>query len=135
MGNVAIIKELYENFARGNVPAVLGGLDPAIEWFEAEGYPNVGGRHTGHAGVLDALTRVGADWNQLTLKPEDFIGDGSLVIVLGAVSGTSRHSGKSFHSRFAHEWRLRDSLVTLWRAHLDTALVQAAAKADVPPAK
>lgn len=132
MDNVAIVRLLYQNFECGNVPAVLSQLHPAIEWFEAEGYPKVGGRHAGHAGVLEALAGVAADWEQLTLTPEEFVSGGDCVIVLGDVSGTHRSSGKSFHSRFAHEWRLHDSLVTLWRAYLDTALVQTATRGDMP---
>lgn len=126
MDNATIISQLYESFARGDVAAVLERLDPAVEWFEAEGYPAVGGRHVGHAGVVEALSQVAADWDQLTLIPERFVAEGNCVIVLGLVSGSYRASRKSFRSRFAHEWLLRDGLIMLWRAHLDTALVREA---------
>lgn len=134
MGNVAIVKQLYENFARGDVAAVLNSLDPMVEWFEAEGYPQVGGRHVGHAGVLDAVSRIAADWDLLVLAPDEFADRGDCVVALGEASGTYRLSGRSFRSRFAHEWRLRNGLVTLWRAHLDTALVQAATRPAEPAA-
>lgn len=126
MDNATIISQLYESFARGDVTAVLERLDPAVEWFEAEGYPAVGGRHVGHAGVVEALSRIAADWDQLALIPDRFVAQDSCVIVLGVVSGSYRASRKSFRSRFAHEWLLRNGLVTLWRAHLDTALVREA---------
>ena len=126
MDNATIISQLYESFARGDVAAVLERLDPTVEWFEAEGYPAVGGRHVGHAGVVEALSQVAADWDQLTLIPERFVAEGNCVIVLGLVSGSYRASRKSFRSRFAHEWLLRDGLIMLWRAHLDTALVREA---------
>jgi uncharacterized protein len=35
--NVEIVRGMYEGFARGDVDAVLGALDPNIEWTEAEG--------------------------------------------------------------------------------------------------
>jgi hypothetical protein len=37
--NVGLIKALYEVFGRGDVPAVLGAMDPAIVWNEAENFP------------------------------------------------------------------------------------------------
>jgi ketosteroid isomerase-like protein len=39
MSNVDVIKNAYEAFGRGDVPAVLGAMDPEIEWHEAEGNP------------------------------------------------------------------------------------------------
>lgn len=126
MDNDTIVRELYESFAEGDIQAVLSRLDPAVEWFEAEGYPNVGGLHVGHVGVVEALSQVAADWSELSLNGEDFVSGRDCVLVLGEVSGTYRATQKSFRCRFAHEWRLRDGRVRLWRAHVDTALVQAA---------
>lgn len=37
--NRAILEKAYENFAKGDVPAVLAILDENIEWSEAEGNP------------------------------------------------------------------------------------------------
>ena len=37
--NKEIVEALYASFAKGDVPAVLAGMDPKIEWTEAEGWP------------------------------------------------------------------------------------------------
>ena len=39
MGNVELMRDLYGAFGRGEIPAVVGGMDPNIEWREAEGNP------------------------------------------------------------------------------------------------
>ena len=40
--NGAVISDLYAAFARGDVPAVVGALDPHVEWREADGFPTQG---------------------------------------------------------------------------------------------
>jgi hypothetical protein len=39
VSNVQRMQDLYEAFGRGEVPAVLGAMDPGIEWRQAEGHP------------------------------------------------------------------------------------------------
>ena len=36
MSNVQMMRDLYEAFGRGDIPTVLGAMDPDIEWREAE---------------------------------------------------------------------------------------------------
>jgi uncharacterized protein len=45
--NVALVKDVYGAFGRGDVATVLGAMDERIEWYEAEGNP----WHPGHAFV------------------------------------------------------------------------------------
>lgn len=37
--NVDLIRNAYEAFAKGDVPAVMGLLDPDIQWTDTEGGP------------------------------------------------------------------------------------------------
>ena len=37
--NVAVVKGIYQAFATGDVPAVVGAMSPDIEWNEAENFP------------------------------------------------------------------------------------------------
>jgi hypothetical protein len=39
MSNVQQMQDLYEAFGRGEIPVVLGAMDPGIEWRQAEGHP------------------------------------------------------------------------------------------------
>ena len=36
--NKEIVAGLYASFAKGDVPSVLAGMDPKIEWTETEGW-------------------------------------------------------------------------------------------------
>ena len=126
MSNLHLVRGLYESFARGDLAGVLAQFDPQIVWLEAAGFPSVGGRHIGHQGVQTALTRVAEDWENLTVTPREYVGDGELIVVLGETSGTFRKTGRSFKSPFAHTLRLRDGKVIEWQAYIDTALANAA---------
>ena len=37
--NVALVRGIYDSFAAGDVPAVLGAMSPDIVWNEAENFP------------------------------------------------------------------------------------------------
>ena len=39
MSNVQMMQDLYDALGRGDMPVVLGAMDPDIEWREAEGNP------------------------------------------------------------------------------------------------
>ena len=39
MSNVQLIRNAYDCFGRGDIPTLLGLMDPDIEWSEAEGNP------------------------------------------------------------------------------------------------
>lgn len=51
MTNGEIIKGLYDDFATGNIPSVLGTMDENISWTEAEGFM-YGGTYTGRTAFL-----------------------------------------------------------------------------------
>ena len=67
MSNVQMMRDLYDAFSRGDIPTVLGAMDPGIEWHEAQGNPYDPGKpwrgpdavmqnlltgHSGHAGPV-----------------------------------------------------------------------------------
>jgi hypothetical protein len=52
--NVNLVQSLYEAFARGDIPAILGAMDPDIVWDipQAPDYP-LGGIHRGPQGIAN----------------------------------------------------------------------------------
>src|SRR5215213_7698032 len=61
---VTRMKDLYEAFGRGDIPAVLAAMDEGIEWFEAEGNPWSPGRaFIGPQQVVEGVfQRIGAEF-------------------------------------------------------------------------
>jgi ketosteroid isomerase-like protein len=128
VNNLAILKKGYEDFGKGDIPAVLAVFDENIEWTEAEGFPYAG-TYKGPQNVAEGVfTKLGTEWDGYTVKANEFIDAGDRIVVLGKYSGTYKATGKSFEAEFAHVWTLRDGKAVNFMQYADTALVQAALK-------
>jgi len=125
MTNGEIISGMYEAFATGNVPAVLGAFDDNIEWNEAEGFM-YGGTYTGPNAVLEnVFMKLATEWEGFSVAADKIVdgGDGN-VISTGTYTGKFLGTGKSIKVPFAHEWELRDGKVTKFRQYTDTAVIE-----------
>ena len=118
--NLAGVKAVYNAFANGDVPAVLGFLSSDIEWTEAEGFP-YGGTYNGPDAVLDGVfMRLGTEWDGYAAVPTEFIDAGDTIVALGKYSGKYKATGKSFQADFAHVWKLRDGKAIKFMQYTDT---------------
>jgi ketosteroid isomerase-like protein len=127
MGNVEIIKGTYEAFGRGDMPAVLGAMDPAIAWHQAEGNPYRpnGDAWIGPDAVLNNLfVRIGADWDGFDIKIRAIHDAGETVVVELRYSGTFKATGKAGDTQACHIWGLRDGRIVSFQQYLDTAKLQ-----------
>ena len=126
MTNREKISSLYDAFARGDVPSVLGALDPNISWTEAEGFP-YGGTYLGPNAVLEnVFMKLGTEWEAFSAVPEQFIDGGDTVVALGTYSGTYRASGKSMKVPFAHVWTFDNGKIVKFVQYTDTLKVSEA---------
>ena len=124
MTNGELISGLYDAFAKGDIPAVLGGFDPDIEWNEAEGFM-YGGTYIGPNSILEnVFMKLGTEWEGFAAVPGKVVdgGDGN-VISTGTYSGKFLKTGKSINVPFAHEWEFRDGKVVRFRQYTDTAVI------------
>ena len=126
MSNLNSIKAVYDAFATGNIPAVLGALSPDIAWTEAEGFPYGGTYHGPNAVLEGVFMRLGTEWEGFAAVPSEFIDGGDTIVVLGTYSGTYRTTGKSFRANFAHVWKLQDGKPSQFTQYTDTLLVHRA---------
>jgi ketosteroid isomerase-like protein len=120
------IGDLYAAFARGDVPRVLAALAPDVRWSEAEGFPH-GGIYVGRDAVLqNVFMTLAAEWQTFSVTPQEFVAGADTLVALGEYLGTCKATGRSFQAPFAHVWKLKDGLVSAFRQHTDTELVQRA---------
>ena len=127
MSNVALLKNVYEEFGRGNIPAVLGAMSPDIKWHSAEGNPYMpsGAAWVGPDAILNNLfMKIGNDWDGFTVHTKIFHDAGQSVIVEVRYTGTVKATGKSVDAQACHIWDVRDGKVTKFQQYLDTAQVQ-----------
>jgi uncharacterized protein len=124
--NVDAVSAVYEAFAQGDVPAVLGFLTPDAEWTEAEGFP-YGGTYVGPNAVLEGVfMKIGSEWDGFAAVPHELIDAGDTVVALGTYGGTYKATGKSFKAEFAHVWKIRDGKAYKFQQYTDTAKVNEA---------
>ena len=126
---IDIVHGFYDALGRGDVPGVLGRLHNRLEWTEAERFPYYSGTWHSPQEVLDKLlVPITRDWDGFSAKPHDFIADGDRVVALGVYSGTSKTTGKSMTSPFAHVWTVRVGRLASFNMYTDTAKVLEALK-------
>ena len=124
--NIALIGGLYEAFGRGDVDAVLGGMDENIVWYETEGVPQGGEYHGPQAVAENIFARVVEDFDEFAVTPSEILGDGERVVALVTYSGTGKESGKTLNMPAAHAWTVRDGKVTHFVQLADSATYNAA---------
>jgi uncharacterized protein len=95
MGNVDTVKEIYQAFGQGDVPAILDKLDDNVEWETAapvEGVPWLQTRR-GKANI-PAFFESLAPLEITRFEPYDFFESGDRVFVL--INFEANHQGKSY---------------------------------------
>jgi ketosteroid isomerase-like protein len=118
--NIALVRGLYEEFAQGNVDAVLAGFADDIEWVEPDGMPYETA-HSPQEVAENVFARVTSDVEGFSVNPEEFYADGDGVVTLGHYGGTSNSSGKPLDLAFTHAWTVRDGKISRFREFVDTA--------------
>jgi ketosteroid isomerase-like protein len=83
-----------------------------------------GGTHRGlEAVVHEVLALIPQTWEELALRPEEWIDGDDTVVVLGQFTGRSQ-GGREGSWRFAHVWKLRDGKAVRVEAFYDTLAEQ-----------
>ncbi|HYD24164.1 MAG TPA: nuclear transport factor 2 family protein [Croceibacterium sp.] len=123
--NVEIVKGIYQAFASGDVPTVVGAMSPDIEWNEAENFPySDGNPYRGPDAVLAGVfARIGGEWDGFSVVPERFLDAGDTVVMLGRYTGTFTATGRSMNPQVAHVWTLEGGKVVRFQQLVDTLAV------------
>ena len=124
MNNVALLKNLYEAFGRGEIPTVLGAMSPDIRWYQAEGNPyNPSGQAwVGPDAVVNNLfMRLGGEWDGFSVHPTAFHDAGDTVVVEARYNGTYKSTGKHLDAQVCHVWDVKDGKINRFQQYVDTA--------------
>jgi uncharacterized protein len=122
--DVAVLRRGYAAFAALDMPSVLGLFDPEITWETSDSVP-LGGRFVGPEQVAGFLARLPENYAEFHTEPEQFIGSGGTVAVVGRHRGRSA-AGTAFDVPWVHVWTLRQGRVTSFTEHTDTAKLNTA---------
>ena len=124
MGNVQILKDVYEAAANDDIESVLAAFAPDIEWREADGHPY---QPDGEPWVgVDAVKanlfdNLDSEWDGFTVSTGEFHDAGATVVVECRYTGVHNTTGKRLDAQACHVWKLRDGKVTGFQQYVDTA--------------
>ena len=121
--NVSVVEDMYNAFARGDIPAVLGALDPQVEWWEAENFIyDDGNPYIGPDAVLKGVfMRIGSEWEGFVVSPKELLDAGDTIIGYGYYSGTYPKTGKQVRAQFAHVFTFSNGKIMKFQQYTDTA--------------
>lgn len=124
--NKQVIEGLYEAFGRGDVPSIIGALDPEIEWWEAENfiYADKNPYRGPQTVLMGVFGRIMNDWDGFTVTPEEVLDAGDTIVGRGHYAGKYRKTGRSVKAQFAHVFKMRDGKVVKFQQYTDTAQFQ-----------
>ena len=121
--SVNVVRGMYESFGSGDMPGVLAALDPQVEWWEAENFIYADGNpYVGPEAVLTGVfARIGGEWEDFEVAPEEILDAGETIIGRGYYSGTNKETGRRVRAQFAHLFTFRDGKVVKFQQYTDTA--------------
>ncbi len=121
--NVSIIDDLYNAFASGDIPAVLGMMDSKIVWNEAEGNSLADNNpYIGPDAVLNGVfVRLGGMYDGFKVKDVK-LHDMSNNQVLATLryDATVKATREKIDAQVAHLWTLKDGKITAFQQYVDT---------------
>lgn len=121
--NLGLIQGLYDNFSKGDVPAVLAVLDDKVVWNEAEGNAYADGNpYIGPDAVLNGVfTRVVGDheyFNLADIQLHEM--SNNQVLATLRYQAKDKKTGKVMDAQAAHYWTLNNGKVTAFQQYVDT---------------
>jgi len=134
--NLTIINNLYESFAKGDIPSVLGALDAKVVWNEAEGNSLADGNpYIGPDAVLNGVfARIGArhDYFKTTNVQLHEMSNNQVLATL-RYEAKLKKNGALLDAQAAHLWTLNNGKVIVFQQYADTRqLAETEAASDVP---
>ena len=122
---------MYAAFGKGDIPIIIGTLDPQVEWWEAESFIYADQNpYVGPNAVLEGVfMRIGGEWDGFAVTPEGVLDAGDTIIGYGYYSGTYKKTAQHVRAQFAHFFTFRNDKVVKFQQYTDTAQFQRAVAA------
>lgn len=123
--NVAVVENLYDAFASGDIDTVLSYMDPEIDWREAENFPYADGNpYIGPDAVAEGVfVRIGSEWDNWRLDVQEIHESDAAVIAFGRYKARHKGTAREINAQFVHVWRIRDGKAASFQQYADTLQV------------
>jgi ketosteroid isomerase-like protein len=124
--NSKTVEAFYAAMGRGDIPFVIGILDPRIVWNEAENF--VYADKSPYVGVEALLTglfaRLAGEWDGFSVVPQEIVDAGETVVAFGRYGGVYKATGVKVHAQLVHVFKFKDGKIAHFQQYTDTAQFQ-----------
>jgi ketosteroid isomerase-like protein len=111
--NAAIIHQVYDDFAKGDIAAVIEAFDPAITW-HVPGHSPLSGDYRGHDEVLGFFKyTLALSGGIFAIEIQQLLAEANVVVALVTVK--AERNGRAVAFPEVHVWRLAKGKVTEFR--------------------
>jgi hypothetical protein len=121
--NSKTVEGFYAAMGRGDIPFIMGALDPGIVWNEAENF--VYADHSPYVGVDTLLSglfaRLAGEWDGFSAVPHQIVDGGETVVALGRYGGVYKATGVKVNAQFVHVFHFKGDKVASFQQYTDTA--------------
>ena len=121
--NSKTVEAFYAAMGRGDIPFVIGILDPQVEWSEADNF--VYADQSPYIGVDKLMSglfaRLGGEWDGFSAVSQEIVDGGDTVVALGRYGGVYKGTGVKVNAQFVHVFRFKDGKVASFQQYTDTA--------------
>lgn len=117
--NVAVVRDIYDAFGRGDIDAFFAAAAPDLEWHESEGMP-YGGTYRGRDAIMENVVQpILADVDGFTAAPDEILAlDDTRVVARGRHGGSG--AGGALDAKFVHVWTITDGKASRYEQLADT---------------
>lgn len=110
---VAVVREMFDAFAREDVAGILETVDPDSRWTYIGANPAPRRASLdGHEGVRRFFRRILDRLDMSSFDPREFVVQGPTVVVFGSESGVVRKTEEPFHNEWVQKYVVRDGKIT-----------------------
>jgi ketosteroid isomerase-like protein len=104
--DLEVVRRGFAAMDRGDVEAVLAGMDPDIEWYPTLDFVDIG-PFRGHAGIRRLMDLILAAFDSYSLQPEELIDAGEHVVAPVRQTGRGKGSGIDVDVRYILVFTMR----------------------------
>jgi ketosteroid isomerase-like protein len=127
--NTQIVRQAYEAFGSGNIPALLNLVDEQVDWMAIVGagskVPTAGARR-GRAQVQEFFQTLSKTVDFKRFEPREYVAERDKVVALGFYEGTAKSTGRSWSSDWVMIFTVRDGKIVHFREFTDVMALTAA---------
>jgi ketosteroid isomerase-like protein len=114
--NAELMRETYEAFGRGDIPAVLAVFDADIDWHVPDAVPHGTTAH-GRDEVARFFEKLVSLWEDFRVEVDEIAATGDRGYATGRATGT--YDGGPASYRFVHVWTIRDGACIRFDEYVD----------------